>query len=72
MKLFWSKKHRQHWIAFSENTGLVAFPAEANGWQKRTPVDDVSLDELHEIPLRLAANTGLPTEACKVAQRKVA
>ena len=59
MKLFWTRNDRKHWIAFSEGTGLVAFPAEVNGWQKRRPAD-VGAGELREIPLRLAAYTGLP------------
>ncbi len=62
MKLFWCKKERRHWIAFSEATGLVAFPAEANGWRKRKPAD-IPLDDLREIPVRLAAYTGIPGEA---------
>jgi len=59
MKLFWTRNDRKHWIAFSEGTGLVAFPAESNGWQKRRPVN-VGADELREIPLHLAAYTGMP------------
>jgi hypothetical protein len=59
MKLFWARSDRKRWIAFSEGTGLVAFPAEMNGWQKRRPVD-VSADRLREVPLHLAAYTGMP------------
>ena len=60
MKLFWTKRHRRHWVAFSQATGLVIFPAELNGWHRRQPAMDVQSDELHEIPLRLAVYTGLP------------
>lgn len=59
MKLFWTRNDRKHWIAFSEGTGLVAFPAEVNGWSKRRPAD-IGADQLREVPLHLAAYTGLP------------
>jgi hypothetical protein len=72
MKLFWSRKYRRHWIAFSADTGLVAFPAEANGWRKRQPAEAVSLDDLREIPVRLAAYTGIPAGARKSGRKKVA
>ncbi len=58
-KLFWTRNDRNHWIAFSEATGLVAFPAELNGWHKRRPAQ-VATEDLREVPLRLAAFTGMP------------
>lgn len=72
MKLFWSKQRRQDWVAFSEETGLVIFPAEFNGWQKRQPANDVSADELREIPLRVAAGTGIPATTARRRVRKAA
>jgi hypothetical protein len=59
MKLFWTRNDRNNWIAFREDIGLVAFPAELNGWQKRQPVE-VAADELREVSPRLAAYTGMP------------
>ena len=59
MKLFWTRNDHKHWIAFSESTGLVVFPAELNGWHKRRPAD-VGTDQLREVPLHLAAYTGMP------------
>ena len=70
MKLFWSRRRRQHWVAFSKETGLVIFPAEINGWQRRQPADDVSADELHEIPLRVAIGTGIPAARAMALRRR--
>jgi hypothetical protein len=62
MKLFWARNVRTHWIAFSEGTGLVAFPAEVDGWRKRRPAV-IGAEKLREVPLRLAEYTGIPCAA---------
>jgi hypothetical protein len=72
MKLFWSKNRREHWVAFSLETGLVIFPAEMNGWYKRQPANDVLAEELREIPLRVAAGTGMPVVSARKRRRKAA
>lgn len=65
MKLFWNRKDRTHWIAFTKTTGLVAFPAETDGWRKRKPATHVELEQLREIPIRLAVNAGIPDGSAK-------
>jgi hypothetical protein len=72
MRLFWSKRYLKHWIAFSEATGLVIFPAEIDGWQKRQPADEVLAEELREIPVRMAANAGMPVTNARKRGRKAA
>ena len=59
-RLFWSRDHDRHWIAYTPATGYVCFPAERDGWHKRRPVPTYGADELREIPARLAFNTGFP------------
>jgi hypothetical protein len=60
MKLFRSSKHTTCWFAFGPRIGWVTFPAEAGGWQKRRPARGMKALDVHEVPLRLGFNTGLP------------
>jgi hypothetical protein len=60
MRLFRSAKHGAHWFAFSLKIGWVIFPAEIGGWVKRHPARRTDLAEVHEVPLWLGFNTGIP------------
>lgn len=62
-RLFWSPDHQHHWVAHTSASGFVMFPAELGGWAKRTPARGVNFDRLHEVPVRLAFNTGFPLQA---------
>ena len=60
IKLYRSATHLNQWLACGQGIGWVVFPAIENGWAERRPAR--GLDPLHirEVPLRLAANTGIP------------
>ena len=58
-KLYWSRDHDRHWVAFTPRTGFVVFPAEQNGWSKRRPVAHDAA-RLREVPACRAFNTGFP------------
>lgn len=60
MKLYRSTRYHSNWFAFSPTLGWVIFPAETNGWQKRLPAPVIDLTDMHEIPLRMGFNTGIP------------
>jgi hypothetical protein len=38
----------------------VIFPAEAGGWLQRKSVPGMDREDLHEVPLRMGFNTGIP------------
>lgn len=63
MKLYRSRKYSNRWYAFSTATGWVMFPTEPNGWAKRQPARGVDPIDVREVPLELAADTGLPEAA---------
>ena len=48
-----------HWVAHSETSGWVMFPAKMNGWTERKPYRG-STEGLMRIPARLGFNTGFP------------
>ena len=59
MKLFRSTKHMSLWFAFGP-AGWVIFPAEVGGWKKRRPATGMDQIDIHEVPIRLGFNTGIP------------
>ncbi|PWU06910.1 MAG: hypothetical protein C5B51_11205 [Terriglobia bacterium] len=59
MKLYKSATHLNQWVAYSPETGWVAFPASQNGWTARRPARGLDPVHLREVPMRLAANTGI-------------
>ncbi len=63
MKLYRSRNYPNRWYAFSVSTGWVMFPTEPNGWVKRQPARGVDPIDVREVPLELAAETGLPEAA---------
>ena len=60
MKLYTSTAHPNRWVAYSSETGWMVFPAQPNGWELRQPARGLDPVYLREVPLTLAAGTGLP------------
>jgi hypothetical protein len=58
-KLYRSATHLNSWIAYSNSTGWLTFPARENGWNDRRPVRGLDPMHLREVPVKLASNTGL-------------
>jgi hypothetical protein len=63
MKLYRSRKSPNKWFAYSKTTGWVMFPIEPNGWQKRQPARGIDPIDIREVPVTLAGEAGLPSEA---------
>jgi len=57
--LFRSPAHQQHWIAHSERSGWIIFPARVGGWSARTAYPEGGGASLQPVPLWMAFNTGL-------------
>ena len=66
-KLFWSADHQHHWVAYTPAAGYVVFPAEEGGWTKRKPLPNPDFSRLHEVPARMAFNTGFPIQVAVAA-----
>jgi hypothetical protein len=60
MKLYRSRNYPNRWYAHSASTGWVMFPATANGWEKRQPARGMDPVDVRNVPLALAAGTGIP------------
>ena len=59
LKLYSSTQHHGAWIAHSPETGWVVFPAMAGGWEKRKPCRGLDPVHLRQVPVTLAADTGI-------------
>jgi hypothetical protein len=59
LKLYRSGQHQGAWIAYSQETGWVIFPAAVGGWEKRRPCRGLDPVHLREVPAGLAADTGI-------------
>jgi hypothetical protein len=59
-RLYRSARDLQHWFVYENAIGWVTFPARINGWAARRPLRTVQGLDLHEVPLWLSFNTGLP------------
>ena len=57
--LYRSPAHPEHWIAWSERSGWVVFPAKFGGWHDRQPYFSINHTNLQQVPLWLSFNTGL-------------
>jgi hypothetical protein len=57
--LYRSPAHLEHWIAHSERSGWLIFPARFNGWSKRAAYPQVEPSKLQQVPVWMAFNTGL-------------
>jgi hypothetical protein len=60
IKLYRNMEQPDKWTAYLSEGGWVIFPAVENGWERRQPARGLDPIHLREVPLRLAANTGLP------------
>jgi len=67
VKLYRSAVHQGLWLACGREIGWVVFPAHENGWEERRPARGIDPVHLREVPLHLAANTGLlqATQTCR-------
>ncbi len=61
MKLYHSRKYPNRWYAFQPGAGFLMFPADAGGWEKRLPARGMDPIDVREVPITLAAETGIPT-----------
>lgn len=59
IKLYTSMEHPKQWIAYTPDAGWLAFPNSENGWEQRKPVRGLDPIHLRQVPVRLAAPTGL-------------
>jgi hypothetical protein len=59
MKLYRSAIHPGRWVAYVPERGWVAFPARTNGWEERIPARGVDPMHLRQVPIKLAADTGI-------------
>ena len=59
LKLYRSMQHAGAWIAYSQDTGWVVFPATPGGWEQRKPCRGIDPMHLRQVPVGLAANTGV-------------
>ena len=59
MKLYRSTKYPTRWFAYGPEFGWVSFPCGAGGWEKRQPARGIDPIDVREVPLRLAAETGI-------------
>ena len=57
--LYRSSAFPQHWIAWSERSGWVVFPAKFGGWHERQAYPGAQPESLQAVPLWLSFNTGL-------------
>jgi hypothetical protein len=62
MKLYRSAIHPGCLLAYIPGTGWMVFPAKAGGWERREPARGIDPVHLRQIPLRMAANTGMLEE----------
>jgi len=62
LKLFRSSRHLDSWIAYSPETGWVIFPDAENGWDKRTRACGLDPVHLRQVPVGMAAHTGLVSQ----------
>jgi hypothetical protein len=62
MKLYRSRNYPNRWYAYSRSTGWVMFPMQVDGWSRREPARGIDPIDVREVPVHLAANTGMPIE----------
>jgi hypothetical protein len=60
LKLYRSARHMDSWIVYSPETGWVIFPDVENGWEDRRRAGGLDPMHLRQVPVSLAAKTGLP------------
>jgi hypothetical protein len=67
LKLYRSARHTDSWIAYSPETGWVIFPDIENGWEDRRRAGGLDPVHLRQVPLSLAAKTGVSTSGLQRA-----
>ena len=72
IKLYTSMEHPQQWIAYISDAGWVLFPDIENGWEQRKPVRGLDPIHLRQVPLNLAARTGLQQAPARPLFKRVA
>ena len=60
MRLYRSRNYPSRWYAYGNQIGWVMFPAGPGGWDRRQPARGIDPIDVSEVPLSLAAGTGLP------------
>ena len=69
IKLYTSMDHPRAWVAYLPDAGWVVFPDSENGWEHRKPVRGLDPIHLRQVPLSLAALTGVKAPATPVFKR---
>ena len=59
IKLYSSRNYPQQWIAYVPDAGWLIFPNADNGWERRKPVRGLDPIHLRQVPLEMAARTGV-------------
>ena len=59
MKLYRSHSNPTRWYAFQPGTGWLMFPNQAGGWHKRQPARGLDPIDIREVPVAVAAETGI-------------
>jgi hypothetical protein len=63
MKLYRSAMNPGQWVAYAQGLGWVMFPATEGGWGQRRRACGLDPMHLREVPVRLAAQSGMPETA---------
>jgi len=71
-RLYRSTAHPHHWVAYTDETGWLVFPAKVGGWEARRPAAGLNPCELFETPLWLSFHTGLWEEVQSGMRRAAA
>lgn len=72
MKLYKSMEHTGAWVAYVPDAGWLVFPDSESGWEQRRPVRGLDPIHLRQVPLSLAARTGLDLAPVQPVYKKVA
>jgi hypothetical protein len=74
IKLYRSSRHLEAWIAYGSEIGWVIFPDLENGWENRKRACGLDPVHLRQVPLSLAAKTGIlnPAPAAATITRRAA
>jgi hypothetical protein len=72
MKLYTSREHPGHWIAYVPEAGWLSFPNRENGWAERRPARGLDPIHLRQVPVQMATGTGMQAPESQSEWRKVA
>ena len=59
-KLYRHHQYSTQWVAFTDETGWVIFPAAEGGWEQRRPARGLDPMHIRQVPLWMACSTGMP------------